>query len=100
MSVPPKQQRDTYRYLHDQTLRLANAGATPQEIAEELELPASLRDVFASRDYYGTVRHNAKAVYQFYFGWYDGNPAHLDPLPPVEAGAALRRGDGRRAPRC
>ena len=82
-----KQQRDTYRYIHDQTLRLANNGHTPQEIAEELELPASLRPVFANRGYYGTVRHNAKAVYQAYFGWYDGNPAHLDPLPPAEAGA-------------
>jgi alkyl sulfatase BDS1-like metallo-beta-lactamase superfamily hydrolase len=81
-----KQQRDTYRYLHDQTLRLANAGFTPQEIAEAVELPESLRRVFASRGYYGTARHNAKAVYQNYFGWYDGNPAHLDPLPPVEAG--------------
>jgi alkyl sulfatase BDS1-like metallo-beta-lactamase superfamily hydrolase len=80
-----EQQRDTYRYLHDQTLRLANAGLTPQEIAEELEMPASLRDAFASRGYYGTVRHNAKGVYQGYFGWYDGNPAHLDPLPPQEA---------------
>lgn len=79
-------QRDLYRYLHDQTLRLANAGATPQEIAEQLELPPRLASVFANRGYYGTVRHNAKAVYQTYFGWYDGNPAHLDPLPPVEAG--------------
>lgn len=82
------QQRDVYRYIHDQTLRLANGGATSQEIAEALELPASLRPVFANRGYYGTVRHNAKAVYQNYFGWYDGNPAHLDPLPPVEAGTA------------
>ena len=80
-----KQQRDAYKYIHDQTLRLANGGATPQEIAEALELPASLQPVFATRGYYGTVRHNAKAVYQNYFGWYDGNPAHLDPLPPVEA---------------
>jgi alkyl sulfatase BDS1-like metallo-beta-lactamase superfamily hydrolase len=81
-----KAQRDTYRYIHDQTLRLANEGHTPQEIAEEIELPASLRDRFANRGYYGTVRHDAKAVYQMYFGWYDGNPANLDPLPPVEAG--------------
>ncbi len=81
-----KQQRDLYRYIHDQALRLANAGQTPQEIAEALELPDSLRPVFATRGYYGTVRHNAKGVYQYYFGWYDGNPAHLDPLPPVEAG--------------
>jgi len=79
-----KKQRDTYRYIHDQTLRLANAGHTPNEIAETLELPSSLRSVFANRGYYGTVSHNAKAVYQFYFGWYDGNPAHLNPLPPAE----------------
>jgi alkyl sulfatase BDS1-like metallo-beta-lactamase superfamily hydrolase len=79
-----KQQRDTYRYLHDQSLRLANGGLGPREIAERLEMPASLRTAFPSRGYYGTVRQNAKAVYQHYFGWYDGNPAHLDPLPPVE----------------
>ncbi len=80
-------QRDTYKYIHDQTLRLANAGLTSREIAEQLELPESLRPHFANRGYYGTVRHNAKAVYQFYFGWYDGNPANLDPLPPEDAGA-------------
>lgn len=80
-------QRDTYRYVHDQTLRLANQGYTAQEIAEQLELPSTLRERFANRGYYGTVRHNAKAVYQAYFGWYDGNPAHLDPLPPADAAA-------------
>ena len=80
-------QRDTYRYIHDQTMRLASQGATPREIAEQIELPDSLAKNFANRGYYGTVRHNAKAVYQMYFGWYDGNPANLDPLPPVELGA-------------
>jgi len=82
-----KGQRDVYRYVHDQTLRLANQGATPREIAEQLELPPQLAAVFANRGYYGTVRHNAKAVYQHYLGWYDGNPANLDPLPPAELGA-------------
>ncbi|MFN2425641.1 MAG: alkyl/aryl-sulfatase [Candidatus Binatia bacterium] len=80
-------QRDAYKFIHDQTLRMANAGMTPQEIAEELEMPSALKTVFSVRDYYGTVRHNAKAVYQAYFGWYDGNPANLDPLPPAEAAA-------------
>ncbi len=80
-------QRDTYKYIHDQTLRLASSGATPREIAEQLELPESLQPSFANRGYYGTVRHNAKAVYQWYFGWYDANPANLDPLPPEQAGA-------------
>jgi len=80
-----KRQRDVYKYIHDQTLRLASQGRTPQEIAEALELPPSLAPHFGNRGYYGTLRHNAKAVYQWYFGWYDGNPAHLDPLPPEEA---------------
>jgi alkyl sulfatase BDS1-like metallo-beta-lactamase superfamily hydrolase len=80
-------QRDTYKYIHDQTVRLFNQGLTPGEIAEVLELPASLRQDFHNRGYYGTLRHNARAVYQNYLGWYDGNPAHLNPLPPVDAGA-------------
>ena len=81
-----EKQRDVYAYIHDQTLRLASQGMTPDEIAETLVLPASLRRTFAVRGYYGTTRHNAKAVYQYYFGWFDGDPAHLDPLPPADAG--------------
>ena len=79
-------QRDTYRFLHDQTLRLANHGLTSTEIAEEIRLPDELAGEPASRGYYGTVNHNAKAVYQRYLGWFDGNPAHLHPHPPTEAG--------------
>lgn len=79
-------QRDTYKYLHDQTMRLANQGLTPGEIAEEIRLPASLSKGLSNADYYGTLKHNARGIYQRYFGWYDGNPANLDPLPPAEAG--------------
>lgn len=80
-------QRDAYKYIHDQTLRLANSGLGPEEIAETLELPEPLRTTFAVRGYYGTVSHDAKAVYQLYFGWFDGNPANLNPLPPADAAA-------------
>jgi len=80
-------QRDLYRYLHDQTLRLANHGLTAAEIAEIIELPPSLAEEWHTRGLYGTVNHNVKAVYQRYLGWFDGNPAHLHPLPPEEAGA-------------
>lgn len=79
-------QRDLYRYVHDQSMRMANHGETMVEIAERLELPESLRTEMHGRDYYGTLNHNAKAVYQRYLGWFDGNPAHLHSLPPVEAG--------------
>ncbi len=78
-------QRDVYRWLHDQTMRLANHGYVPTEISEELRLPPEFSESHV-QGYYGTVSHNAKSVYNRYLGWYDGNPAHLDPLPPVDAG--------------
>jgi alkyl sulfatase BDS1-like metallo-beta-lactamase superfamily hydrolase len=80
-----QQQQDMYKFIHDQTVRLANIGFTPKEIAESLELPKSLAGNFHIRGYYGTLSHNSKAVYQHYFGWYDGNPAHLNPLPPEQS---------------
>jgi alkyl sulfatase BDS1-like metallo-beta-lactamase superfamily hydrolase len=80
-----KKQRDLYRYIHDQTLRLANEGYTPREIAEIVKLPDSLDTEFYNRGYYGTVSHNVRAQYQLYLGWFDGNPANLHKLPPVEA---------------
>ncbi len=78
-------QRDLYRYLHDETMRLANHGHTALEIAEAMVLPAAIGDEFFNRDYYGTVSHNVKAVYQRYLGWFDANPANLHPLAPVDA---------------
>jgi alkyl sulfatase BDS1-like metallo-beta-lactamase superfamily hydrolase len=81
-----RKQRDLYKYIHDQTLRLANHGLTPLEIAEVLDLPPSLKAEWHTRGYYGTINHNAKAVYQRYLGWFDGNPANLHKLPPSEAG--------------
>lgn len=78
-------QRDLYKYMHDQSVRLMNHGYRPGEIAETLSLPPSLASEWAARGYYGTLRHNARGIYQKYLGWYDANPANLDPLPPVEA---------------
>ncbi|WP_076861029.1 alkyl/aryl-sulfatase [Bradyrhizobium mercantei] len=78
-------QRDLYKYVHDQTLRLMNHGYTAPEIAEHIELPKALAQQWQNRDYYGAVRHNIKAIYQRYLGWYDANPANLDGLPPVDA---------------
>ena len=79
-------QRDLYKFLHDQTVRLMNHGYKAVEIAERLTLPRSLAATWHVRGYYGTLSHNAKSVYQRYVGWYDANPANLNPLPPVERG--------------
>jgi alkyl sulfatase BDS1-like metallo-beta-lactamase superfamily hydrolase len=81
-----RQQRDLYKFAHDQTIRLMNHGLTATEIAETISLPKSLDGAWHTRGYYGHIRHNVKAIYQKYLGWYDANPVHLDPLPPVEAG--------------
>jgi len=80
-----KGQRDMYRYINDQTLRMANEGLTRDEIAANFKLPETLEKTWASRGYYGSVSHDVKATYVFYLGWFDGNPATLDELPPAEA---------------
>ena len=77
-------QRDNYRYLHDQSVRRMNRGETPVELAEGLVQPPELAQQWYNRGYYGTYSHNSKAVYQWYLGWYDANPANLNPWPPVE----------------
>jgi alkyl sulfatase BDS1-like metallo-beta-lactamase superfamily hydrolase len=79
-------QRDLYRWMHDQTMRLANHGMVPTEIAATLRLPEEFLAQSHTRGYYGDLVHNCKAVYQRYLSWYDGNPANLNKLPPTEAG--------------
>lgn len=75
-------QRDNYRYLHDQTVRMMNKGMTQGEIAEALKAPPAISDQWFNKGYYGTYSHNSKAIYQYYLGWYDAVPANLNPHPP------------------
>ncbi|MGN5477136.1 alkyl sulfatase dimerization domain-containing protein [Cupriavidus basilensis] len=111
-------QRDMYTYLNDRTLHLLNQGKTPMEIAEAMRtLPGELEKKWYTRGYYGSLSFNSRAVYQRYLGFYDANPAHLNPLPPQDAGrhyveamggadnvlklmrAAMDKGDYRWTPR-
>lgn len=78
-------QRDMYRYLNDQTLRMLNKGYTGIEIAEVFEMPEALAKDWSCRGYYGSVSHNTKAVYDKYLGWFDGNPSNLHRLTPRDA---------------
>ncbi|MNO60322.1 SCP-2 sterol transfer family protein [compost metagenome] len=80
-----KSQRDLYRYINDETLRLANMGYTRDEIAEQFKLPDTLANTWANRGYYGSISHNVKATYVLYLGWFDGNPATLNELSPTES---------------
>ena len=78
--------RDAYAYLHDQSVRLMNEGLTGDEIAATIKLPAALEQQWYDRPYYGSLSFNARAVYQFYMGWYDANPVNLSPSPPADTG--------------
>ena len=71
-----------YKFIHDQTLLYINQGYTSTEIASMIRLPDALEKVWYTRQYYGTLKHNVRAVYQKYMGWYDANPIHLDELEP------------------
>ncbi len=75
-------QRDTYKFMHDQVLRLANHGYTIDEVGDMVKLPKALDQTWASHGYYGSISHNARAIYNFYLGYFDGNPSHLHKLPP------------------
>ncbi|WP_194925946.1 alkyl/aryl-sulfatase [Catenulispora pinisilvae] len=98
-------QRDTYKYIHDQALRLANKGYTPLEAAEEIELPAELGRKWFNRGYHGTLHHDVRAVFHKELGLWDGDPVSLHPHPPVETaqrfvdliGADQIMAEGRRA---
>ncbi len=74
-----------YKYINDQTLTYINQGYTSDEISNMIELPEGLAKNWYTRQYYGTVAHNSKAVYQKYMGWYDANPVNLNPLTPIES---------------
>jgi alkyl sulfatase BDS1-like metallo-beta-lactamase superfamily hydrolase len=74
-----------YKFINDQSLLYLNQGYTSNEISNMIKLPAALEKVWYTRQYYGTVAHNSKAVYQRFLGWYDANPAHLHPLSPSDS---------------
>jgi len=80
-----KKQRDTYKFIHDQTVRLMNQGYVGAEIADAIKMPPSLAQDWSTHPFYGQLKHNVRAIYQRYLGYYDGNPANLEALPPVPA---------------
>lgn len=81
------EQRDLYRYMHDQTVRLMNLGLNGTEIAEQLRLPPSLENSWHCQGFYGSLSHNVKGIYQRYMTWFDGNPASLWKHTPAAEGA-------------
>lgn len=80
-----RKQGALYKYVHDQSVRLMNEGYTGLELSNMIQLPPELARSWYNRGYYGSIKHNTRAVYQRYMGFYDANPSTLDELPPTEA---------------
>ncbi len=77
--------RDAIQYVHDQTVRQMNKGLTPDEIAEVVaQLPPHLANHPWLGEFYGTVKHSVRQIYQGYLGWFNGDPTTLDPTPRAE----------------
>ncbi|MHC2999553.1 alkyl/aryl-sulfatase [Microbacterium sp. HJ5] len=90
-------QRDTYKYIHDQALRLANQGYTPLEAAEVVELPEALGRRWFNRGYHGTLHHDVRAVFTKELGMWDGDPVSLHPHTPEASAKRLVAMVGRDA---
>ena len=75
-------QRDGIKFMHDQTLRMMSHDYVPNEIANEIKFPPPLARLWHLHGYYRSIKHNVRRIYAYYLGWYDGNPATLDGLPP------------------
>lgn len=77
--------RDSYAFLNNRALFLMNQGLTIDEVGDAMRmLPGGLKERWYTRGYYGTPSLAGRAVYQRYLGFYDANPANLDPHPPVD----------------
>lgn len=77
-------QRDLYANMHSQALHLANQGVTINQVHNVYQVPKSLQQQWAARSYHGSVQNNVRAVINRYLGFWDGNPANLDPLSPAD----------------
>lgn len=82
--------RDGIAYIHDQSVRWMNKGLTPDELVEKVKLPPHLAGYTPYlREYYGTVKHSVRQIYNGYLGWFQGDPVDLDPTPPKASAERL-----------
>ena len=76
--------RDAIQYIHDQTVRLSNAGYHPNEIATKIILPEKLAKHQYLQEYYGTTAWSSKSAFNGYLGWFSGDAVDLTPLSKQE----------------
>lgn len=81
--------RDGIRTVLDQALDGIRKGRTPDELVQQVRLPAELARSPYLQEYYGSVAWTVRGIYADYVGWFDGNPTNIFPLPPFERAAKM-----------
>jgi alkyl sulfatase BDS1-like metallo-beta-lactamase superfamily hydrolase len=76
--------RGALNFVLTETLACMERGLGLEETAAAVKLPAEYRDLPYLQEFYGTVAWSVRSIYTGYLGWFDGNPTHLNPLPPGE----------------
>jgi alkyl sulfatase BDS1-like metallo-beta-lactamase superfamily hydrolase len=89
--------RDAIQFVHDQTVRLINKGMTPDQIANQIQLPEHLKSSPFLKEFYGTLQWSSKNVFTGYLGWFDGNPSTLNPVSEVEEAERIIKLSGGRS---
>ena len=69
--------KNAIAYILEETLKGINAGKTPDELVEDIQLPKDLADKPYLQEFYGTVEWSIRSIFTGYLGWFDGNPTTL-----------------------
>jgi alkyl sulfatase BDS1-like metallo-beta-lactamase superfamily hydrolase len=77
------------RYVHDETVRCINQGMSLPETRRAVSLPENLAALPYLAQTYGQVAWSVNGVYRQYTGWYDLEPANLNPGPRGDLHAAI-----------
>ncbi len=88
--------RDSLQFLWDQTVRLTNRGYSSTELAYSIRLPDFFDDDNLTSEFYGVAEHHVRQIRSGLFGWFDGDPANLFPLPRIEHSDRMISGFGGR----
>jgi alkyl sulfatase BDS1-like metallo-beta-lactamase superfamily hydrolase len=86
--------RDSIQFLWDQTVRGLNKGLSADHLAHSVMLPAACDEDYLTREFYGVAEHHVRQIATGLRGWFDGDPARLFPLPPMERAGRIVRGFG------
>jgi alkyl sulfatase BDS1-like metallo-beta-lactamase superfamily hydrolase len=76
--------RNAIDSVYTQTIAGMNKGLTPDQLVQEVKLPADLAAKPYLQQFYGTLPWAVRSIFVGMLGWFDGNATNLFPLPPKD----------------